>query len=453
MITTNTLKTFSSIHLNDYKILNDAVIGLELEFYSNRSYAKLLELMNLELKPITVDGFNKYHSSFKPTKNNYKIEPDYSGGPDMVELVTGPIPYNECVVALLKLLNFIKKYGRTDEKCSIHINISFESYNIKNTNKLTLLLDIDENYIYELFPTRKGNIYAKSVKNLLPFKHWDSADKGCLLMENSINLPDDTKYYGINIAALDRGWIEYRYVGGKDYQLKQSSIMEIIDYLILVTHKNIGARINDEHKLKIRSYLGERINLYSKYKSINTLQANFPDIDIQVDMSNDIQLLETIYPKIYDLIYDAIGASRIGPVTLNYDTNDNQLEIINSRLVGGGTLRNLSLINCTLEDARIINCDVINSKVFKSHIEDSNVFETEVKNSRLNNSSIKDNAVITDCYITLCTVDDATIDGGVFKPGSISRNTKITNNTITPKADNFWGINSDGIKPKKTLSK
>ncbi len=446
----NPLKTFTSIHLNDYKILNDAIVGFEFEFYSNMSYAKLMELMNLELKPIKVWGFNEYHSEFEPDNLNYKIEPDYSGGPDMVELITGPLEYNESIITLIKILNFIKKYGKTDEKCSIHINISFKNKEVKNTTKLALLLDIDENYLYDMFPSRKGNIYAKSVKNLLPFKQWDSPNAGALLIESGLDLPDDTKYYGVNIASIDRGWIEYRYLGGKEYELKQASIMESLDYLILLTNQNINSALNDEHKLKIRAYLGERINLYSKFKNLDTLQANFPDIDVQIDMSNDIQVIESLYPRIYDKIYDAIGTSRIGPATVNYDTERTKLEVINTRLVAGAALYNIDLINCTLEDTRIVNCSLINCKVFKSHIEKCEVIDTEAKSSRANDCIVKTDSKLIDCYVTACKVDDATIDGGVFKPGSISRNTVITNNTLKPTATNFWGNTTGMKKPKIT---
>jgi len=445
----NSLKTFSSIYLNDYKILNESIIGIECEFYTNLSYTKLLELINTEFNPIKIWGFNEYHSKFKPDTLNFKIEPDYSGGPDMVELITGPIPYNESIIILIKILNFIKKYGSTDEKCSIHLNISFKDIDVTKINRLTLILDIDENYIYDKFPSRKGNIYAKSVKNMIPYKEWDSAESAAILMSSSIHLPDETKYYGINIGAINRGWVEYRYLGGKDYQNKQATILESLDYLILLTYNNINANLSDEHKIKIRSYLGDKINLYKKYKKYELLQANFPDIDIQIDKSNDPSLIEAIYSKIYDRIYDLIGTSRIGPATVNYDTNDCSFEIINTRIVGGINLVKADFINCTIEDTRIINSNLLSCAVFKSHIENCDVCDTEVKNSKLNDSIIKDASNIIECYITASTIDDATIDGGVFKPGSITKNTIIKNNAILPKRNNFWNTNNDTKKSFK----
>ena len=442
----NSLKTFSSIHLNDYKILNQAVVGIEVEFYSNISYTKLLELINIEFNPIKIWGFNEYHSLFKPDSSNFKIEPDYSGGPDMVELITGPMAYNESIIILIKLLSFIKKYGSTDEKCSIHLNISFKNIDVTTINKLTLILDIDENYIYDKFPSRKGNIYAKSVKNMIPYKEWDSAESAALLMSNSIHLPDETKYYGINIGAINRGWVEYRYIGGKDYQNKQSTILECLDYLILLTYGNINNILNDEHKIKIRSYLGEKINLYKKYKKYELLQANFPELDIQIDKNNDPSIIEAIYSTIYDRIYDLIGTSRVGPATVNYDTNDCKFEVMNTRIVGGINLLRADFINCDIEDTRIIDSDLISCNIFKSHIEHCEVCETEVKNSKLNECVIKDGSNIIDSYITLSTIDDATIDGGVFKPGSITKNTIIKNNAILPKRNNFWSTNNNSKK-------
>jgi hypothetical protein len=40
--------------INDYKILNTAIIGIECEFFSNYSYIKTLELLNLEFDPIEI---------------------------------------------------------------------------------------------------------------------------------------------------------------------------------------------------------------------------------------------------------------------------------------------------------------------------------------------------------------------------------------------------------------
>ena len=122
--------SFSNKYLNDFEKLKNSVIGFEFEFYTNKSYFKLMEYLGNELAPIKIHGFRKYHSKFKPDENNYKIEPDLSGGYEMVEIVSGPMPYVNAKIMLLKVLKILQDVGRTDERCSIHINVSFD----KNTS-------------------------------------------------------------------------------------------------------------------------------------------------------------------------------------------------------------------------------------------------------------------------------------------------------------------------------
>ena len=83
------------------EILVGARLGIEFEFYSStedvvetaRSISKVLKkrlvvpmaLSNIaEPKPL-------YHSPIQPCVTIFKLEPDYSGGKKMCELVTGPM--------------------------------------------------------------------------------------------------------------------------------------------------------------------------------------------------------------------------------------------------------------------------------------------------------------------------------------------------------------------------
>ena len=75
-------------NLNESKILQNALVGVEFEFYSNFSAedtAKKLE--KLLGKKIHVE--DKAHSDFEVTRDEFKIEPDMSGGAKLLELVTG----------------------------------------------------------------------------------------------------------------------------------------------------------------------------------------------------------------------------------------------------------------------------------------------------------------------------------------------------------------------------
>ena len=120
------MKKYSEKFIHEYSKLATAKIGFEFEFYmKDLSFYKTMELLNKELAPVKVHGFRQYHSDFKPDDKNFKIEPDLSGGSNMVELVTGPMHYNDAKFYLIKILKFIQNYGYTNDNSSIHFNLSF----------------------------------------------------------------------------------------------------------------------------------------------------------------------------------------------------------------------------------------------------------------------------------------------------------------------------------------
>ena len=134
------MNKYSDKFLNQSFKLKNSLIGFEFEFYmKDLSFYKTLEMLNNELSPVKVWGFRKYHSDFTPDKDNFKIEPDLSGGNNLVELVTGPLDYFDAKYYLIKIIKFIQNYGYTNDKCSIHFNLSFKDSD-KNLNDLNILL-------------------------------------------------------------------------------------------------------------------------------------------------------------------------------------------------------------------------------------------------------------------------------------------------------------------------
>jgi len=133
------MRKYSEKFLDKFSRLKNAIIGLEFEFYmKDLSFYKTMEMLNTELNPVRVHGFRQYHSDFRPDKNNFKFEPDLSGGSNMVELVTGPLEYNDAKYYLIKILNFIQNYGYTNDRSSIHFNLSFNQSD-KDLNDLNIL--------------------------------------------------------------------------------------------------------------------------------------------------------------------------------------------------------------------------------------------------------------------------------------------------------------------------
>ena len=165
-------------------ILNSSLIGIEFEFFSKIKIEKIAKLLAKKLNkrvviPLAItelgsDLTPKYHSPIKTSGNIFKLEPDFSGGREMFELITGPLEYSEAKKIIGEVFEWIEEFGYTTDKASIHINVSFDkrkiqhTVKIENLNVLKFVLSFDESQIYKDFPHREHSVYAKSIKNIIP---------------------------------------------------------------------------------------------------------------------------------------------------------------------------------------------------------------------------------------------------------------------------------------------
>ena len=114
--------------------------------------------------------------------------------------------------------------------------------------------------IYKYFPNRKNNFYAKSIKKLIPFKGYNFSKDAVNITTNNFQMTNDTKYYGVNLKEAFNGRLEFRYIGGKDYQFKTKEIMELMDYFITLSWNSIDNKLSDDNIEDLRSYLDDNIN-------------------------------------------------------------------------------------------------------------------------------------------------------------------------------------------------
>mgnify|MGYP003119947997 CR=1 FL=1 len=127
-------------HRSKEDILLDSLVGVEFEFYSEKSAEEAAkELSNILSKKIRVE--EKAHSDFKPTDKEFKIEPDMSGGKGLMELVTGALPYDKARLMIINVLNWVSNNGYTTDKSSIHLNISFDP---KKTGRSISIMGLTE---------------------------------------------------------------------------------------------------------------------------------------------------------------------------------------------------------------------------------------------------------------------------------------------------------------------
>ena len=442
------MKKYSEKFIHEYSKLSKARVGFEFEFYmKDLSFYKTLELLNKELDPVKVHGFRQYHSGFTPDSKNFKIEPDLSGGSNMVELVTGPMDYNDSKFYLIKILNFIQNYGYTNDKSSIHFNISFkDDKDLNDLNVLKLILNTDEDEIYRFFPSRKSNIYAKSVKSIIPFKEYDFFNIPIDSVKNNILLPDN-KYFGINFLHINDNKesqrVEYRYIGGINYESNTGNIVYFLDRFILDCYNSIDVGFNQNDADKLELYLEENINKFKSFSKYDNFIVEFPTIQIQIDQSNMYELVSSYFGKIYEKLYDLIeGTDNLKDCIINYITATQKMEIVDGDIKGTLTLNGYEYVNCRImegifEHSNFYGCEINNSQISTSKIEASDVIGSKVLSCRVENSSL------TNCYF-MNGVLNGDMSGGVFRSGELGPYATISSDTkVVGTTDNFFDTKFD----------
>jgi len=317
---------------------------------------------------------------------------------------------------------------------------------LNDLNVLKLILNTDEDEIYRFFPSRKGNIYAKSVKSIIPFKEYDFFNIPIDSVKNNILLPDN-KYFGINFLHINDNKesqrVEYRYIGGINYESNTGNIVYFLDRFILDCYNSIDVGFNQNDADKLELYLEENINKFKSFSKYDNFIVEFPTIQIQIDQSNMYELVSSYFGKIYEKLYDLIeGTDNLKDCIINYITATQKMEIVDGDIKGTLTLNGYEYVNCRImegifEHSNFYGCEINNSQMSTSKIEASDVIGSKVLSCRVENSSL------TNCYF-MNGVLNGDMSGGVFRSGELGPYATISSDTkVVGTTDNFFDTKFD----------
>lgn len=442
------MEKYSDKFLSQSHKLKNARIGMEFEFYAKGvSYYKILELLNKELSPVKVWGFRQYHSDFEPDDRNFKIEPDLSGGANMVELVTGPLDYYDAKYYLIKISKFIEKYGYTNDKCSVHLNISFsdDDLDLNYLNKLKLILSVDEEEVFRNYPSRKGNIYTKSIKKIIPFKEYDFFNIPISIVRNNLRIPRD-KYYGVNMLNSDENRdkqrVEFRYIGGKDYEFDTGKLLYFLDKFTINVFDCINAGFDRTDADKLSDHLEVNIKNYKNLSLYDNFIVEFPKITIQIDQRSQYEIVSPYYDKIYNKIYNIIESTEeISECIINYVTTTQTIEIVDADIETNSIIKSVEFINCDINGI-FNNCFFVGCEINDSHITKSDVRQCDIENSKIFKTNTEE-STLENCFFMGGYMNSDMI-GGVFRNGKLGPYASMNSDVkIVKQADNFFNTKQD----------
>ena len=423
-------------HFDKAHALATSVIGFEFEFFSDMVRGRIIESLSKLLgKKIILSS--KYHSKIPVNASTFKLEPDYSGGSKMNELITGPMPYAEAIPVLIKVLHWIDENGWTSDKCAFQFSVSFDNRDRKlekmeRLDKLKFILGIDENVIYSNFGNRTNNVYAKSVKRIVPQNRFSILENVTTIDPKLFKLPDD-KYFGANFTKLPDGYIEIRYLGGKDYQKKVGAIREVVNYVVLFLHDILaGKKPYDKNDLdKLREMMREHTKVVRSFSDPESFFMNFPDFHVLVDLKAYEENIKTYWSHIREKIFDLIVEGGVKSCFFNYDTSVGRFQIKEAKSKDAIFIKDIDILDSRIKNGKIVNCrlygcEVKNSEVYESQLINGN----KVIDSKFQASSADYGNSLQNCYIDSPGKKiDCDVKGGVIRKADLGRNADVSKET------------------------
>ena len=415
-------------NINNSKILENALIGVEFEFYSNKSIDDTAkELASLLGKKIRVES--KAHSDFEVTRDEFKIEPDMSGGEKLMELVTGAQPYHSGRMMIIKVCKWIEENGYTNDRSSIHLNLSFDTNKIENKhriskmNVLKFILDFKESQVFKFFPERKDSAYAKSIKFILPKSDTYFFD-GLNITPSNFTFPD-SKYYGVNFEKRHKNYLEFRYLGGADWEKKTSKILQMLELFISqLWDSTSSTSFTPLNAIELRKIL-------SKNEKIIKSRSNWRNIDkgwngkvkLTVDLKDNEKIIDLHWPNIRERVLTLFTHGELNVGHINYDSDNGTIQVEGGNLPYCVDLRGYEFIRCFLR-GEFTECDFFSCDVNGSDIHSSNFYQSsQVNSSKLESSYVHQTCVLKDCYIYGSGMMKGKMEGGIFRDGKYDKKT------------------------------
>jgi hypothetical protein len=404
-------------------ILLHSFCGIEFEFYSNHSVEKTAEMVGEYLgRKIQVE--EKAHSDFQPSDKVFKLEPDMSGGAGLIEMVTGALPYPDARLIIIKMLHWISENGHTTDRAGIHLNVSFDkkivgSNFITHMNTLKFILDFKEEQVYKHFPERRDLVYAKSIKYVLPKNELFNFDENHI-SKMQFKYPD-TKYYGVNFLKQEKGYLEFRYLGGKDYEKKTSTILHLLDsFLIQLWNTCKNPDLTELNRLELRRIMSNMKKIYDLYKDHRNFK-NFQKIDFTLDLQNHGETIDMFWSNIKTQVVKLISEGGMTEGHINYDTDRSRVQVKDGVFLGAHGLEGYEFVDCKFRGEAILS-DFYRCQINGSDIQRSNLYQsTQVDGSKVQSCYTHNSCTLNNCYVFgTDSVFKGTMSGGIFREGKYS---------------------------------
>lgn len=397
-----------------YTIFSKTRVGFEFEFFTDVKATTVISILKKALGKDIQHGSPKksvdkntfqFKSERKVNEEIFRLERDFSGGPMMYELITGPLSYYEAKKVLQVVLAELYKIGWVNDLASLHINISFDGIDLRFLNVLKFCLNFQdiEKRIFKDFPSRKGNIYTESITQILPDYSSLTYDPVDLSIHNAeVKLPNDSKYFGVNFQKLrkENPYLEFRYIGGRNYLTENKKIDKYLEEFVMFFYNQVtNTTITEQDERMFADIVKKKANIMKAFKDIETFNKYFKDIELSVDLNYSEMYVGHRFDELKPILYNLIVNNNMREGFINYDTDIVKLQVKDAVLERGVGVENIDFVSCNIkgsyDNCNFYSCVIKDSMLFDCLL----AYTSEIFDSKISNCPSEQDVRFKNCFV------------------------------------------------------
>lgn len=375
--------------LSKKPIYDNTRIGFTADFFSPIKRERLASKISHALRRRVT--YNDVYKSGGAVDEGIRLYPNFFGGFKMNTLESGPMPYNEGLNVLLKMLNAIDEMGFTTKKCKMKIRVwqdgpAIGTAAMEHLNISKFMLGVNESEIlgfWKKFNSEK--VYRSSLKYVYP-KNVFMTDIGPALLENatmtSMRYPS-SRFFGVGFENIREGYVELRYVSGANYQRKKAQVVDLINSTVENVNESLSPGYSDNDRNKMHQVVTEQREIVESMKTYESFRDKYPLISLYVDLKSREETLVQRFPDMRDKLFDLVVYGNVKEGKVNFDSATSRIQIRDSRINNGFNISGVDFFACKIE-ADLNECGFQSCVIRGSSVRNSTLYsDNEVRGSAL----------------------------------------------------------------------
>jgi hypothetical protein len=244
-----------------------------------------------------------------------------------------------------------------------------------------------------------------------------------------VNVPDQ-KYFGINFTKREKGYLEFRYMGGADYEKKPQKVLDTIDHCVNGFFDVLNSNdLSKVEKSKLKKLFKKHHDIVDSFSSLDKFIDVHKNIQITVDLGNDKQVIKTYWERIKLKLFDLIVNSGLKKGRFNLDTEFGDVQLAKAKL-SNAVISDMDLVECEI-DGVITDCALYFCKIENSRLKNCEAMkDNEFKNSKLQEIALHSTNTCDNCFIENNGLPiNCKVVGGVIRKGEIGVMAEVDKNT------------------------